>query len=69
MIEEIRQDVKDILKILNGNGAIGVVAQTEINKQDIVELKKRPNNIKNWIVAAAIIINALVAAGAIWRTL
>ena len=67
MIDEIRSDVKKILEILNGNGKIGIVAQTEINKNDITEIKKKPVNIKNWIIALAIIINTVVALVAVWR--
>ena len=65
MIDEIRNDVKKVLKILNGNGAIGIVAQTEINKNDITEIKKKPVNIKNWVIALAIIINTVVGAVAL----
>lgn len=70
IIDEIRQDVKNILKILNPhNGNLGLVAQTEVNRQDIEGLKKRPSNIKSWLVAAAVLINTLVAAGALWRSI
>ena len=60
MIDEIRDDVKQILKILNGNGEIGVVAQTKINKDDIIEIKKKPANIRNYLMAAAIIVNTIL---------
>nr|BDD44671.1 hypothetical protein 2 [Legionellales bacterium] len=69
MIDEIRHDVKDIKKLLLGNGDVGICEQVRINQTDIKDMKARPANIKNWIVGAAIIINALVAAGALWRVL
>jgi len=68
MIDEIRNDVKAILKILNpSNGNIGVVAQVTVNKNDISDIKKKPANIKNILVAIAIIINTLVAAAALYK--
>jgi len=68
MIDEMATDVKLILKILNGNGKIGLVAQTEINKTDIDCLKQKPSNIKNWLVAGAIILNTLVAGALAYNT-
>jgi hypothetical protein len=69
-IEEIRQDVKDILKVLNPhNGNVGVVAQVSINKDNIAQLKTRPSNIKNWMIAAAVIANTVIAGIALYNAL
>ena len=65
MIEEIQTDVKAILKILNGNGELGLVAKTINNEKAIKELQARPTNVKNWVIAIAIIINMAVGIGAL----
>ena len=65
MIDKIDEKVDRILCILNGNGKIGLVAQTEINKTAIEALNARPSNIKNWVIALAIIINTAVGIGAL----
>lgn len=63
IMEQMQSDIKEILKILNpSNGNLGVVAQVEVNKNDIEGIKKRPSNIKNILVAIAIIINTVVAS-------
>ena len=67
MIDEIRADVKDILKILNGNGKIGLVGQTINNTIAIEELKKKPNNIRAGLVSVAQILVAIVAVVALYK--
>ena len=70
MIDEIQADVKAILKILNpSNGNLGLVAQVHVNKDDICEIKNKPSTVKGWVVAAAVVINTLVAGIALWKVL
>ncbi len=66
-IDTVNGKMDKVLEILNGNGDIGVCAQVHINKKDINEIKKKPGNVKNYIVAVAIIINTLVAAIAVYK--
>lgn len=61
-IEKMDNNIDQILKILNGNGKIGVCAQVEINKNDIVQMKKKPVYLREWIIAGAVIFNTALVA-------
>jgi hypothetical protein len=63
MIDEIREDIKSILSILNGKD--GLVSQTEINRLDIEQIKKRPFKAKDWVIAGAIVVTLLLQIGGI----
>lgn len=68
IIEKIDHKLDEVIDILRGKGQeIGLVAQVSINQNDIKEIKNKPKNVKNWVVAAAVIINTLVAAAALYQ--
>ena len=49
-LDELKQDVKHILRILLGNGEIGVCEQVRDNKQSIERLQKNPDELGKWVV-------------------
>ena len=67
VIDQVNEKLDKILEILNGNGKIGLCAQVEINKDDIGDLKKRPSNIKSWLVAGAVILQMVITGFAIYK--
>ena len=67
VIERLETKVDEILKLLNGNGEIGLCAQVRINKNDITEMKGKPSNVFKIVIGLAVIINTVVAAYAIFK--
>ncbi len=53
-LQEIKTDVKDIKKILNGNGQIGVVAKVEYHELWIQRQKSKRDSIVNFVYRAVI---------------
>ena len=50
LLNALDKKIDDVLKILNGNGTIGMCAQVEINKSDIDGIKKTPDTTGKWLV-------------------
>ncbi len=55
-IQEIKTDIKDILKILNGNGRIGLVAKSQMCYDWMLNVKSDKNNIAMFVYRGILVL-------------